>query len=75
MACKLFYGCSERISSAVVHENARHIETEEVSRIKDHERHIHHVQHHVQPVKDLEEREEVHHENVSASALDSAPFC
>lgn len=35
-------------------------------RIKDHERHVHHVQHHVQPVRDLEERDEVHHENVSA---------
>ncbi|KAF4574386.1 hypothetical protein EYR40_005896 [Pleurotus pulmonarius] len=50
--------------AAVVHENARHIETEEVSRIKDHERHIHHVQHHVQPVNHLEERAEVHHENI-----------
>ncbi|KAF7433651.1 hypothetical protein PC9H_005613 [Pleurotus ostreatus] len=54
--------------ASVVHENARHIETEEVSRVKDHERHVHHVQHHVQPVKDLQEREEVHHENIVPTA-------
>ncbi|EAU87427.2 hypothetical protein CC1G_02186 [Coprinopsis cinerea okayama7 len=34
----------------VTHEYIRHLETEEVERIKDLERHVHHVQHHTQPV-------------------------
>ncbi|KAF9484759.1 hypothetical protein BDN70DRAFT_849033 [Pholiota conissans] len=34
----------------VTHERVRHLETEEVSRVKDLERHIHHIQHHTQPV-------------------------
>lgn len=34
----------------VTHERIRHVETEEVQRVKDRDRHIHHVQHHIQPV-------------------------
>ncbi|PPQ82785.1 hypothetical protein CVT25_009280 [Psilocybe cyanescens] len=44
----------------VTHERIRHIETEEISRIKDRERHIHHVQHHTQPIVAAEELEEQH---------------
>ncbi|TFK32938.1 hypothetical protein BDQ12DRAFT_670668 [Crucibulum laeve] len=34
----------------ITHETLREIETEEVERVKDYERHVHHVQHHIQPV-------------------------
>ncbi|KAL0948917.1 hypothetical protein HGRIS_009026 [Hohenbuehelia grisea] len=48
----------------VTRDNVRHVETEEVLRQKEHDRHVHHVQHHVQPVHVREERDEVHHQNV-----------
>lgn len=44
----------------VVHERVRHLETEEVSRIKEHDRHIHHIQHHTQPLVASEELPEEH---------------
>ncbi|KAH9476668.1 hypothetical protein JR316_0010582 [Psilocybe cubensis] len=44
----------------VTHERVRHIETEEISRVKDRERHIHHIQHHTQPIVAAEELEEQH---------------
>ncbi|KAI5474912.1 hypothetical protein MNV49_002195 [Pseudohyphozyma bogoriensis] len=43
--------------AAVTKEGHHHHETEEVAREREHDRHIHHVQHHVQPVKDT-----VHHD-------------
>ncbi|RDB18316.1 hypothetical protein Hypma_000534 [Hypsizygus marmoreus] len=48
----------------VTHEKVRHHETEEVLRQRDHDRHIHHVQHHTQPVVDKDVREERHHDKV-----------
>ncbi|KAF8630098.1 hypothetical protein AX17_005496 [Amanita inopinata Kibby_2008] len=48
----------------VTHEHVRHMETEEVLRVKDRERHIHHIQHHTQPITASEELEEKHHENI-----------
>ncbi|KAH6908634.1 hypothetical protein BKA70DRAFT_1400272 [Coprinopsis sp. MPI-PUGE-AT-0042] len=44
----------------VTHEFVRHLETEEVERVKDHERHVHHIQHHIQPVIASEELAEKH---------------
>ncbi|KZO94038.1 hypothetical protein CALVIDRAFT_232704 [Calocera viscosa TUFC12733] len=44
------------------HERVLHPEVEEVSRQREHERHVHHVQHHVQPVLHQEQAEEVHHQ-------------
>lgn len=48
----------------VIKEHVRHIETEEVQRMKERDRHVHHVQHHLQPIKASEELEEKHHENI-----------
>jgi len=54
----------ESIVAPVTHESIQHQETEEVLRARQHDRHIHHLQHHVQPVQDKEIRDEVHHSNV-----------
>ncbi|KAF5353508.1 hypothetical protein D9756_007975 [Leucocoprinus leucothites] len=34
----------------ITHERIRHLETEEVARVKEIDRHVHHIQHHIQPV-------------------------
>jgi len=47
----------------VTHRDVRHVETEEVLREREVDRHIHHVQHHVQPVVDKVVQDEVHHTN------------
>ncbi|KAJ2921159.1 hypothetical protein H1R20_g15937, partial [Candolleomyces eurysporus] len=48
----------------VTHEHIRHLETEDVQKLKERERHIHHVQHHTQPVTVSETLPEVHRENI-----------
>lgn len=48
----------------VVHEKHQVHETEEVTRQREVDRHVHHVQHHVQPVLDEQHASEVHRENV-----------
>lgn len=48
----------------VTHRHNREVEVEEVERQKEHERNIHHVQHHVQPVHHKTESDEVHHQNI-----------
>ncbi|POW15611.1 hypothetical protein PSTT_01934 [Puccinia striiformis] len=68
----------------VTHNLIKHEEVEEITTAKEHDRHIHYVQHHVQPVKDKEILEEVHrtqvapvtavHENVEATAADAAAY-
>ncbi|OAV96016.1 hypothetical protein PTTG_02309 [Puccinia triticina 1-1 BBBD Race 1] len=75
---------SQKVAAAVTHNLIKHEEVEEITRAKEHDRHIHHVQHHVQPVKDKEILEEVHrtqvapvtavHENIEASAADAAAY-
>ncbi|EGG11081.1 uncharacterized protein MELLADRAFT_92500 [Melampsora larici-populina 98AG31] len=75
---------TQKVVAPVTHNLIKHQETEEVLRAREHDRHIHHVQHHVQPVKDLEVRDEVHHttvapttvinENLSATADDAAAY-
>lgn len=47
----------------VTQKDVRHVEVEEVQREREHDRHIHHVQHHVQPIVDKVEKDEVIHEN------------
>jgi len=47
----------------VVHKDVRHVEVEEVERQREVDRHVHHVQHHVQPVLDKQVQDEVHHTN------------
>lgn len=47
----------------VTQRDVKHVETEEVVRQREHERNIHHVQHHVQPIVDKQVQDEVHHEN------------
>ncbi|KAF5329510.1 hypothetical protein D9619_009320 [Psilocybe cf. subviscida] len=47
----------------VTHERIRHFETEEVIRVKDIERHVHHIQHHTQPIVASEELAERIREN------------
>jgi len=47
----------------VTHRDVRHVEVEEVEQQKDIEKHIHHIQHHVQPVLDKQVADEVIHEN------------
>lgn len=49
----------------IYHENVRHLEVEEISYVKDRERHMHHIQHHIQPVILTEEQDERLRENVS----------
>ncbi|BGP06746.1 hypothetical protein JCM10049v2_002570 [Rhodotorula toruloides] len=46
----------------VTHETRHHHEVEEVERQREIDRHVHHVQHHVQPVVDEQHAGEVHHE-------------
>ncbi|KAG6889214.1 hypothetical protein C0995_002674 [Termitomyces sp. Mi166 len=46
----------------VIHERVHRVEIEEVTRQIIHDRHIHHVQHHTQPVTVREVLEEKHHE-------------
>ncbi|KAF8963292.1 hypothetical protein BDZ97DRAFT_1042457 [Flammula alnicola] len=48
----------------ITHERVRHLETEEVARVREHERHIHHIQHHTQPIIAAEELPEEHRELV-----------
>ncbi|RDB18314.1 hypothetical protein Hypma_000536 [Hypsizygus marmoreus] len=49
----------------VTHERVRHVEVEEVTRQKEHDRHIHHIQHHTQPVMVFDTRPEQHHDKAS----------
>ncbi|KNZ56176.1 hypothetical protein VP01_2478g1 [Puccinia sorghi] len=75
---------SQKVAAPVTHNVIRHEEVEEVTRAKEHERHFHHVQHHVQPVKDKEVLEEVHrtqvapvtavHESIETSAEQAAAY-
>ncbi|KAA1095561.1 hypothetical protein PGT21_000480 [Puccinia graminis f. sp. tritici] len=75
---------SQKVAAPVTHNLIKHEEVEEITRAKEHERHLHYVQHHVQPVKDKEILEEVHrtqvapvtavHENIEASAADAAAY-
>ncbi|KNZ77949.1 hypothetical protein J132_02889 [Termitomyces sp. J132] len=51
----------------VVHERVHRVEVEEVTRQIIHDRHIHHIQHHTQPVIVREILEEKHHEKVHPS--------
>ncbi|GAA5967245.1 hypothetical protein JCM11641_000487 [Rhodosporidiobolus odoratus] len=46
----------------VTHETRHHHEVEEIERQREVDRHVHHVQHHVQPVLDTQHASEVHHE-------------
>ncbi|KAK4049099.1 hypothetical protein OIO90_005569 [Microbotryomycetes sp. JL221] len=48
----------------VTHHKHQVHETEEVTRQRDIDRHVHHVQHHVQPVYDTQHEAEKHHEVV-----------
>ncbi|GAA5855559.1 hypothetical protein JCM8547_007890 [Rhodosporidiobolus lusitaniae] len=48
----------------VTHETRYHHEIEEVERQREVDRHVHHVQHHVQPVLDTQHAAEVHREKV-----------
>lgn len=50
----------------VVHKDVRHVEVEEVERTREVDRHIHHVQTHVQPVLDKQVLPEKIHENLVA---------
>ncbi|KAG6916882.1 hypothetical protein DXG01_004791 [Tephrocybe rancida] len=50
--------------AAVTHERVGHHETEEVLQEREHDRHVHHVQHHTQPVIDKNIKNEVHHDKV-----------
>ncbi|KAA1078627.1 hypothetical protein PGT21_000498 [Puccinia graminis f. sp. tritici] len=43
---------SQKVAAPVTHNLIKHEEVEEITRAKEHERHLHYVQHHVQPVKD-----------------------
>ncbi|KAF4623392.1 hypothetical protein D9613_002340 [Agrocybe pediades] len=53
----------------ITHERIRHLETEEVARIMERERHIHHIQHHTQPIIAAEELEEQHRELIHPVTL------
>ncbi|KAI7960152.1 hypothetical protein MJO29_005220 [Puccinia striiformis f. sp. tritici] len=74
----------QKVAAPVTHNLIKHEEVEEITTAKEHDRHIHYVQHHVQPVKDKEILEEVHrtqvapvtavHENVEATAADAAAY-
>ncbi|KAF9039902.1 hypothetical protein BJ165DRAFT_1392774 [Panaeolus papilionaceus] len=46
----------------VTHERIRHLETEEIGRVIERERHVHHIQHHTQPIIASEELPEQHSE-------------
>ncbi|GAA6002251.1 hypothetical protein JCM10207_003147 [Rhodosporidiobolus poonsookiae] len=46
----------------VTHETHHHHEIEEVERQREVDRHVHHIQHHTQPVLDTQHAAEVHHE-------------
>ncbi|KAH9809655.1 hypothetical protein DFH28DRAFT_933569 [Melampsora americana] len=69
---------TQKVVAPVTHNLIKHQETEEVLRAREHDRHIHH------PVKDLEIRDEVHHnsvapttiinENLSSTAEDAAAY-
>ncbi|BGP14575.1 hypothetical protein JCM10213_001924 [Rhodosporidiobolus nylandii] len=48
----------------VTHETRHHHEIEEIERQREVDRHVHHIQHHVQPVLDEQHAAEVHHEKV-----------
>ncbi|GAA5887532.1 hypothetical protein JCM5296_002608 [Sporobolomyces johnsonii] len=48
----------------VTHEMRQYHEVEEVERQREVDRHVHHVQHHLQPVLDTQHAAEVHHEKV-----------
>ncbi|GAA5935625.1 hypothetical protein JCM1841_007014 [Sporobolomyces salmonicolor] len=48
----------------VTHETRQYHEVEEVERQREVDRHVHHVQHHVQPVLDTQHAAEVQHEKV-----------
>ncbi|POY72622.1 hypothetical protein BMF94_4450 [Rhodotorula taiwanensis] len=48
----------------VVHERRHHHEVEEVERVREVDRHVHHVQHHVQPVLDEQHAAEQVHQKV-----------
>ncbi|GAA5899911.1 hypothetical protein JCM5296_006212 [Sporobolomyces johnsonii] len=48
----------------VTHETRQQHEVEEIERQREIDRHVHHVQHHTQPVLDTQHASEVHHEKV-----------
>ncbi|TNY22768.1 hypothetical protein DMC30DRAFT_116237 [Rhodotorula diobovata] len=50
----------------VTHETRQLHEVEEIERQREVDRHVHHVQHHVQPVLDTQHQSEVHRENAVA---------
>lgn len=50
--------------AAVTHEHHQRHEVEEVERQREVDRHVHHVQHHVQPVLDTQHEKEQHHEKI-----------
>ncbi|GAA5849018.1 hypothetical protein JCM5353_008660 [Sporobolomyces roseus] len=50
--------------AAVTHETHQRHEVEEIERQREVDRHVHHVQHHTQPVLDTQHSAEVHHEKV-----------
>ncbi|GAA5911220.1 uncharacterized protein JCM6883_001945 [Sporobolomyces salmoneus] len=50
--------------AAVTHETHQRHEVEEVERQREVDRHVHHVQHHVQPVLDTQHSQEGHHQKI-----------
>ncbi|CAH7674887.1 hypothetical protein BY996DRAFT_8691120 [Phakopsora pachyrhizi] len=52
---------TQSVAAPIVHNTIKRLETEEIIRTKEHERHIHHVQHHIQPIPELEIHDEIHH--------------
>lgn len=75
---------SQKVAAPITHNVIKHEEIEEITRKKEHDRHFHYVQHHIQPVHDKEVLEEVHHtqeapvtaihENITATAEDAAAY-
>lgn len=58
---------TRKLVAPVTHTLTKRFETEEITREIQHDRHIHHIQHHVLPVKDLVTKEEVHHNKIEES--------
>ncbi|GAA6011939.1 hypothetical protein JCM10207_003435 [Rhodosporidiobolus poonsookiae] len=48
----------------VTHETHHHHETEEIERQREVDRHVHHIQHHTQPVLDTQHASEEHHQKI-----------
>ncbi|GAA95701.1 uncharacterized protein L969DRAFT_101795 [Mixia osmundae IAM 14324] len=53
---------SHQMLAHKTHENVKHHEVEEVTRLREHDRHIHHVQHTTQRIRDEQVNETQHHE-------------